>query len=163
MYDKWSRGIDMGQLIMPTSKKFARGGQFDVMVHFHGHEAARKEWITVMDGAVLVGIDLGLGSGPYETAFDAPEAFERLIRASSAPSRRRRASEAPRRARSGWAVERRLRRVQKILGSEVRQGAGRRGGAARWSALRLQRARALNGLQIQPSPTLRAKRRRVAS
>ena len=79
IYDKWSRGIDMGQLIMPASKGFARGGHFDVMFHFHGHEAARKEWITVMDGAVLVGIDLGLGSGPYETAFGAPEAFEHLI------------------------------------------------------------------------------------
>jgi hypothetical protein len=79
LYDKWTRGIDMGQLIMPTNKKFARGGQFDVMFHFHGHESARKEWITVMDGAVLVGIDLGLGSGPYETAFGAPEAFEHLI------------------------------------------------------------------------------------
>lgn len=79
LYDKWARGIDMGQLIMPTSKRFARGGQFDVMIHFHGHEAARKEWITVMDGAVLVGIDLGLGSGPYETAFDAPEAFRQLL------------------------------------------------------------------------------------
>jgi hypothetical protein len=79
IYDKWTRGIDMGQLIMPSKKSFARGGQFDVMFHFHGHEAARKEWVTVMDGAVLVGIDLGLGSGPYETAFAAPEAFERLI------------------------------------------------------------------------------------
>jgi hypothetical protein len=79
-YDKWSRGIDMGQLIMPKGKTFARGGQFDVMFHFHGHEAARKEWITVMDGAVLVGIDLGLGSGPYEAAFAAPEAFEQLLR-----------------------------------------------------------------------------------
>src|SRR6185295_19966321 len=25
LYDKWSRGIDMGQLIMPQSKRFARG------------------------------------------------------------------------------------------------------------------------------------------
>ncbi|MDF3066867.1 MAG: uncharacterized protein K0R38_2468 [Polyangiaceae bacterium] len=79
IYDKWTRGIDMGQLVMPTSKRFARGGQFDVVFHFHGHEAARKEWITVMDGAVLVGIDLGLGSGPYETAFDPPDAFARLV------------------------------------------------------------------------------------
>ncbi len=78
-YDKWTRGIDMGQLIMPTNKRFARGGQFDVVFHFHGHEAARKEWISVMDGAVLVGIDLGLGSGPYETAFDAPDAFSHLV------------------------------------------------------------------------------------
>jgi hypothetical protein len=79
LYDKWTRGIDMGQLIMPSSPRFARGGQFDVIFHFHGHEAARKEWITVMDGAVLVGIDLGLGSGPYETAFDAPDAFQHLL------------------------------------------------------------------------------------
>src|ERR1041384_7531693 len=54
LYDKWTRGIDMGQLIMPSNKRFARGGQFDVIFHFHGHEAARKEWISVMDGAVLV-------------------------------------------------------------------------------------------------------------
>jgi hypothetical protein len=79
LYDHWSRGIEMGQLIMPSSKSFARGGQFDVMFHFHGHEAARKEWITVMDGAVLVGIDLGLGSGPYEEAFDAPDKFTKLV------------------------------------------------------------------------------------
>jgi hypothetical protein len=79
IYDKWTRGIDMGQLIMPQNPRFARGGQFDVIFHFHGHEAARKEWITVMDGAVLVGIDLGLGSGPYETAFDPPDAFAHLL------------------------------------------------------------------------------------
>lgn len=79
LYDKWTRGIDRGQLIMPSSKNFARAGRFDVMFHFHGHEAARKEWVTVMDGAVLVGIDLGLGSGPYEAAFEAPDAFERLL------------------------------------------------------------------------------------
>jgi len=39
------------------------------MIHFHGHEAVRKEWVQVMRTTVLVGIDLGLGSGPYETAF----------------------------------------------------------------------------------------------
>jgi hypothetical protein len=81
VYDTWSRGIDMGQLVMPARKGFlTRKGGFDVMIHFHGHEAARKEWVTVMDGAVLVGIDLGLGSGPYENAFAAPEAFEALLR-----------------------------------------------------------------------------------
>jgi hypothetical protein len=32
-----------------------------------------------MDGAVLVGIDLGLGSGPYEEAFAAPDAFAHLV------------------------------------------------------------------------------------
>src|SRR3970282_1330349 len=32
-----------------------------------------------MEGAALVGIDLGLGSGPYEAAFAAPETFETLV------------------------------------------------------------------------------------
>jgi hypothetical protein len=79
IYDKWSRGISMGQLILPQRGGVTKNGDFDVMVHFHGHEPARKEWVQVMDGAVLVGIDLGLGSGPYETAFAAPEAFKSLI------------------------------------------------------------------------------------
>ena len=49
------------------------------MFHFHGHEAARKEWVQVMHGAVLVGIDLGIGSGPYAAAFRSPDAFKRLV------------------------------------------------------------------------------------
>ena len=54
-------------------------GGFDVMFHFHGHEPVRKEWVQVMDGAVLVGIDLGIGSGPYASAFASPEAFKKLV------------------------------------------------------------------------------------
>lgn len=116
LYDKWSRGIDMGQLIMPSDKRFARGGRFDVMFHFHGHEAARKEWITVMDGAVLVGIDLGLGSGPYETAFDAPDAFKRLVESVQRAVEKKTGK--PARARrvglSAWSAG--YGAVQKILG-----------------------------------------------
>jgi hypothetical protein len=118
-YDHWSRGIDMGQLIMPSSKTFARGGQFDVMFHFHGHESARKEWITVMDGAVLVGIDLGLGSGPYETAFDAPEAFERLIASverAVAKKTGKSGVKARRVGLSGWSAG--YGAIQKILGQK---------------------------------------------
>jgi hypothetical protein len=118
-YDKWARGIDMGQLIMPANKKFARGGQFDVMFHFHGHEAARKEWITVMDGAVLVGIDLGLGSGPYETAFDAPEAFAHLIESverAVAKKIGRETAKARRIGLSAWSAG--YGAIQKILGQK---------------------------------------------
>jgi hypothetical protein len=79
IYGGWSRGIAMGQLLLPERGGVAKNGDFDVMFHFHGHEPARKEWVQVMDGAVLVGIDLGLGSGPYESAFAAPEAFQKLV------------------------------------------------------------------------------------
>lgn len=118
VYDPWTRGIDMGQLIVPSSKRFARGGHFDVVVHFHGHEAARKEWITVMDGAVLVGIDLGLGSGPYESAFDAPDAFARLL--TSVERAVEKKTGRPARARkvglSAWSAG--YGAVQKILGQK---------------------------------------------
>jgi hypothetical protein len=79
IYDKWSRAPSMGQMIMPQKGGVTPSGGFDVMFHFHGHEPVRKEWVKVMDGAVLVGIDLGIGSGPYAAAFASPEAFKRLV------------------------------------------------------------------------------------
>jgi hypothetical protein len=79
VYDKWSRAPSMGQMISPGKGGVASNGAFDVMFHFHGHEPVRKEWVEVMDGAVLVGIDLGIGSGPYASAFASPEAFKRLV------------------------------------------------------------------------------------
>jgi len=81
VYGKWEGGIGMGQFIMPVKGGLTPRGDFDLMVHFHGHEPIRKEWVQVMDGAVLVGIDLGIGSGAYEEAFQAPDAFPRLVEA----------------------------------------------------------------------------------
>jgi hypothetical protein len=77
-YRPWSREPVLGQMIVPQRIQ-PLGQGFDVMFHFHGHEAARKQWIRVMDRAVLVGIDLGNGSGPYADAFADPEAFQRLV------------------------------------------------------------------------------------
>lgn len=79
VYDHWSRESSIGQLIMPQRGGITKDGGFDVMFHFHGHEPVRKEWVQVMDGAVLVGIDLGIGSGPYSEAFAAPDSFKRLV------------------------------------------------------------------------------------
>ena len=76
-YRPWERTPSMGQMIVP--RRLKKGARFDVMFHFHGHEAARKEWVKVMDGPVLVGIDLGLGSGPYEESFASPATFEKLV------------------------------------------------------------------------------------
>ncbi len=78
-YARWEGGITMGQILMPLHGVARKDGDFDVMIHFHGHEPARKEWVQAMDHSVLVGIDLGLGSGAYETAFQAPDVFPRLV------------------------------------------------------------------------------------
>ncbi len=79
IYDRWSRAPSMGQMISPQRGGTTGSGRFDVMFHFHGHEPVRKEWVQVMDGAVLVGIDLGLGSGPYASSFSSPNTFKRLV------------------------------------------------------------------------------------
>ncbi|WP_438000483.1 hypothetical protein WMF26_12345 [Sorangium sp. So ce185] len=79
VYDRWSRAPSIGQMIMPHKGGVTKRGGFDVIIHFHGHEALRKEFVKTADGAVLVGIDLGIGSGAYSSAFSAPYVFENLL------------------------------------------------------------------------------------
>jgi len=79
VYSPWNRGPSLGQMILPVKGGLTRGRQFDAMIHFHGHEPARKEWVKVMDGAMFAGIDLGNGSGPYESAFEDKGNFKRLL------------------------------------------------------------------------------------
>jgi hypothetical protein len=78
-YDPWEDGPTLGHLLAPHRGGLTEDGQFDLMIHFHGHEPARKEWTRVMSGAVFVGIDLGTGSGVYAEPFETPGAFEQLI------------------------------------------------------------------------------------
>ncbi|XYI00843.1 hypothetical protein ACMHYB_14200 [Sorangium sp. So ce1128] len=79
VYDPWSRAPSVGQMIMPHRGGVTKRGGFDVIIHFHGHEALRKEFVKTAEGAVLVGIDLGIGSGAYSSAFSAPYVFENLL------------------------------------------------------------------------------------
>ncbi len=68
-YLAWQGGLTMGQILLPRSGGHTDDLGFDVVVHFHGHEAIRKPFVEIAPGTVLVGIDLGMGSGPYEDAF----------------------------------------------------------------------------------------------
>jgi hypothetical protein len=79
VYGQWHRDVSMGQYILPVRGGIRADGGFDVMFHFHGHEPVRKEWVQVMDGAVLASVDLGIGSGAYEDAFAAASAFESYL------------------------------------------------------------------------------------
>jgi hypothetical protein len=69
----------MGQLLAPKRGGVTKSGSFDLLIHFHGHEPIRKEFVKSANGIVLVGIDLGIGSGAYSSAFAAPQTFERLL------------------------------------------------------------------------------------
>jgi LysM repeat protein len=79
VFEQWNRAPTMGQALIPARGGVTKAGSFDLMVHFHGHDPARKEWVKVVDGTVLVGITLGIGSGVYSSAFTDPAAFERLV------------------------------------------------------------------------------------
>ncbi len=78
VYDRW-QNISTGQMIAPQRGGITKACRFDLVVHFHGHEPVRKEFVKTATGQVLVGIDLGLGSGPYANAFADPSRFERVI------------------------------------------------------------------------------------
>jgi LysM repeat protein len=79
VYDKWSRNISMGQLLAPQRGGLTKSGGFDLIVHFHGHYPVRKEFVKTAKGIVLAAIDLGVSSGPYNSAFASPQVFEKLI------------------------------------------------------------------------------------
>jgi len=79
------RTIAMGaRMLIPQKGGHTPDMGYDVIVHFHGHEAARKMLVQVARGIVYVGLDEGLGSGPYADAFEAPGAFPRLLRSITA-------------------------------------------------------------------------------
>lgn len=80
VYDVWAgTGTGMGQVLMPHKGGITKNGSFDVIFHFHGHEPIRKEFVKAAKGIVLVGIDLGIGSGAYSNGFASPDTFTHLL------------------------------------------------------------------------------------
>jgi hypothetical protein len=79
VYDKWE-GVSTGQMVAPQRGGIRKSGGFDLIVHFHGHEPIRKEFVKTGRGVVLVGIDLGIGSGAYSSTFSDPSRFVKLIK-----------------------------------------------------------------------------------
>jgi hypothetical protein len=80
IYDGWSSAPSVGHMIAPHKGGVTKSGGFDLVVHFHGHEPIRKEFVKTAKGPVLVGIDLGIGSGAYINGFAAPHVFPGLLR-----------------------------------------------------------------------------------
>ncbi|MCS6899858.1 MAG: hypothetical protein RMJ98_02040 [Myxococcales bacterium] len=78
IYDRWEN-IALGQMIAPQRGGIRKDGGFDLVVHFHGHEPIRKEFVKTGQGIVLAGIDLGIGSGVYENTFADQSLFPRIL------------------------------------------------------------------------------------
>ncbi len=73
------RNVAMGRLLVPQKGGSTADGGYDLLIHFHGHEAVRKTLVQVARGVAYVGIDRGLGSGAYEQAFACPDVFPALL------------------------------------------------------------------------------------
>ncbi|HMR06487.1 MAG TPA: hypothetical protein PKA88_11935 [Polyangiaceae bacterium] len=67
-----------GQLLWPRAKSVARGGEFDLVVHFHGHRPARKEVVRSGEDLPLLGISLGIGAA-YAPPFVDPAHFASIV------------------------------------------------------------------------------------
>jgi hypothetical protein len=78
-YEPWLKLNGAGQVLIPKRVSLTGAGEFDLVVHFHGHEPARKEWVRTMKREVFVGITLGVSSGPYETAYTPADALSNLV------------------------------------------------------------------------------------
>jgi hypothetical protein len=69
----------MGKMLVPQKGGHTADGGYDVVIHFHGHEPARKYLVQVAKGVVYVGLDFGINSGPYSAAMSKKERFEELL------------------------------------------------------------------------------------
>jgi hypothetical protein len=78
-YQRWIKLNGSGQALVPIRVTLTAAGEFDLVVHFHGHEPARKEWVRAMKREVFVGMSLGERSGPYEAAFTPADALSGLV------------------------------------------------------------------------------------
>jgi hypothetical protein len=76
-YTRW-QNLSLGQIMIPRRGGATEDGGYDVVLHFHGHDAVRRAFAEVASGMVLAAVDLGVGSGVYEDTFELPEIFAEL-------------------------------------------------------------------------------------
>jgi hypothetical protein len=75
---KW-RGMSQAAYLLPTERLVGDDGRFDAVFFFHAGQAAEKEIRAVGLNAAFVAATLGMGSIPYNDAFQDPERFGRMI------------------------------------------------------------------------------------
>jgi hypothetical protein len=71
---------EVGMVYVPKTFQPGPGGTFDLVVHFHGTPGAvEKALETAGINAVLVIVNLGLGSGPYESRYQHKAALDAVV------------------------------------------------------------------------------------
>ena len=103
-YSHWQSLGGSSRYLVPESGAFDEQGRFDLVLHFHGHDIARKDFVNAKLPVVLLGMSLGSGGG-YRTRLAGPEAFDHLVGAVEAALEKERKSPAKARriALSAWS------------------------------------------------------------
>jgi len=82
------KNLSMGRIAIPQKGGHTEDFGYDVLIQFHGHSPVRKTFVQVAKGLVFVGIDRGIGSGPYSDAFANPDVFPTLVHSIEAALRK---------------------------------------------------------------------------
>jgi hypothetical protein len=77
-YSRWKR-LPAGEMLLPRAAAPSEDGGYDIIVHFHRREAARRAFVEVAHDVVLVGIDIGPSARSYGRVFRKPNAFPDLL------------------------------------------------------------------------------------
>lgn len=72
--------VHVGRMAVPQQGGHDETMGFDVLVHFHGADPIRKTLVQIARGIVFVGVDKGMGSGPYAKAFENQDVWPTLKR-----------------------------------------------------------------------------------
>jgi hypothetical protein len=75
---KW-RGTSFGAYLAPKWDWAKDGGSVDVLFELHAGQLAEKQWRAAGVKAVVVVVAFGMGSGPYDQAFQSPARFGRML------------------------------------------------------------------------------------
>ncbi len=73
------RKLDIGRVLIPQKGGHTDDLGFDVIIHFHGHEAARKSLVQTARGVVFAGIEHGILSGHYAKPFSSRSRFKAVV------------------------------------------------------------------------------------
>jgi hypothetical protein len=79
-YERW-RSLPLGRVLVPQGHGVDDDGSFDLLIHFHGAEAVRKQIAHERLDLVIAGVDAGVLSSSYVKALSTPGAFRSLLAA----------------------------------------------------------------------------------
>lgn len=69
----------LGKVLVPPAGAIAAGGAYDLLIHFHGAEAVRREVAPLDLGLVIAAVDAGTRSSDYARALQSPGAWGALL------------------------------------------------------------------------------------